>query len=410
MSDINLNSPRVYTSESVTEGHPDKVCDQISDAILDAILAQDPMGRVACETVVTTGMVLVFGEITTECYVDVPTIVRRVLTDIGYTRSVYGFEAETCAILQAIDEQSPDIAGGVNFAWEKRGVRKGLEPGRAIVVDKSQTGAGDQGMMYGYACTETEELMPLPIALANRLAARLAKVRKDSVLPFLRPDGKTMVTISYEGHRPVHIDTILISAQHDPDVTLEEIQDGITAQVIVPTVPENLFDDNTRILVNTSGRFVVGGPQGDSGLTGRKLIVDTYGGRIPHGGGAFSGKDPTKADRSGSYGARYVAKNLVAAGLATTCEVNIAYAIGMAEPLAVMVDSKGTGILPDARLSELARSVFDLTPDGIIDGLDLRRPIYRPTAAYGAFGRPELDLPWERLDRVAELRNRAGLA
>ena len=265
-------------------------------------------------------------------------------------------------------------------------------------------------MMYGYACTETEELMPLPIALANRLAARLAKARKEKVLPFLRPDGKTLVTISYEGHRPVHIDTILISAQHDPEVTLEEIQDGITKQVILPTVPENLFDDNTRILVNTSGRFVVGGPQGDSGLTGRKLIVDTYGGRIPHGGGAFSGKDPTKADRSGSYGARYVAKNLVAAGLATACEVNIAYAIGMAEPLAVMVDSKGTGVLPDARLSELACTVFDLTPDGIIDGLDLRRPIYLPTAAYGAFGRLELDLPWERLDRVDELRDRAGLA
>ncbi|MEW5763165.1 MAG: methionine adenosyltransferase [Bacillota bacterium] len=392
----------LFTSESVTEGHPDKVADQISDAVLDAILAKDPLARVACETLVTTGLVLVAGEITTECYVDIPEIVRRTVRDIGYTRAKYGFDADTCAVLTSIDEQSPDIAMGVNEAWE-------VKSGEALDDLFSRVGAGDQGMMVGYATDETPELMPLPITLAHRLARRLAEVRKQKILRYLRPDGKTQVTVEYDDDRPVRINTIVVSAQHHPDVGLDTIRKDIRTHVIEPVVPPRFLDEATRILVNPTGRFVLGGPQADCGLTGRKIIVDTYGGSARHGGGCFSGKDPTKVDRSASYAARYVAKNIVAAGLASRCEIQVAYAIGVARPVSIRVDTFGTGVVPEEKITRLVREHFDLRPAAIIHHLDLRRPIYRQTAAYGHFGRPDLDLPWERTDKAEILRSEAGL-
>lgn len=391
----------LFTSESVTEGHPDKIADQISDAILDAILAQDPDARVACETAVKTGLVLVFGEITTDCYVDMPHIIRETLREIGYTRAKYGFDCDTCAVLTAIEEQSPDIALGVDRALE---VKQG-DSGEEFDL----TGAGDQGMMVGYACRETPELMPLAISLAHKLAQRLARVRKERELPYLRPDGKTQVTIEYEDGIPLRADCIVVSAQHKPEVPLAVLKEDIIEHVVRPVVPAHLLDDRTRILVNPTGRFVVGGPQGDAGLTGRKIIVDTYGGYARHGGGCFSGKDPTKVDRSGSYYARYVAKNIVAAGLADRCELQVAYAIGVARPVSLMIDTFGTATIPEARILELVQRYFDFRPAAIISQLDLRRPIYRQVAAYGHFGRPELDLPWERTDRAALLREEAGL-
>lgn len=386
---------RFFTSESVTEGHPDKLCDQVSDAVLDAILAQDPEARVACEVSVTTGLLLVMGEISTSCYVDIPTIARETVRSIGYDRAKYGFDAETCAVLNSIQEQSPDIAVGVGRSLEAR--QASHDPYDAI-------GAGDQGMMFGYACDETEELMPAPIALAHSLARRLAQVRKDGTLPYLRPDGKTQVTVEYEDDRPVRVETIVVSAQHSPDISQKELAEDIIEHVVQAVIPADLMDEKTKILVNPTGRFVVGGPQGDTGLTGRKIIVDTYGGMARHGGGAFSGKDPTKVDRSASYAARYVAKNMVAAGLARRLELWISYAIGVARPLAIGVDSFGTGTLPDEELARLAAQVFDFRPAAIIERLQLRRPIYRQVAAYGHFGRSDLDLPWERLDLVPELR------
>lgn len=389
-----------FTSESVTEGHPDKMADQISDSILDAILAKDKYARVACETLVTTGMVHVVGEISTNCYVDIPHIVRETVREIGYTRAKFGFDCDTCGILVSLDEQSPDIAMGVDDALEKR----------AGETDERDTiGAGDQGMMFGYATNETDDYMPLPISLAHRLSRRLAAVRKDGTLAYLRPDGKTQVTVEYENGKPVHIDTIVISAQHSPDVTLEQIQKDILEYVIKPELPEGLFDENTKLFINPTGRFVVGGPQGDSGLTGRKIIVDTYGGMARHGGGAFSGKDPTKVDRSAAYASRYVAKNIVAAGLADKCEIQLAYAIGVAHPVSIHVETFGTGKLADDKIVELIRQNFDLRPAGIIDMLDLRRPIYKQTAAYGHFGRNDLNLPWEQTDKAAKLRLDAGL-
>ena len=390
----------LFTSESVTEGHPDKMADQISDAILDAIIAQDPQGRVACETLVTTGQVHVVGEISTKCYVDIPKIIRSTVQEIGYTRAKYGFDCHTCGILVSLDEQSPDIAQGVNQALEAREGEMGIE---------EATGAGDQGMMFGYATNETPEFMPLPIALAHRLARRLTEVRKNGTLPYLRPDGKTQVTVVYEDGKPVAVDTIVISTQHDEDVTLETIRKDLIEHVIKPIVPAELLSDGTRYFVNPTGKFVVGGPQGDSGLTGRKIIVDTYGGWARHGGGAFSGKDPTKVDRSAAYAARYVAKNIVAAGLAERCEIQLAYAIGVARPVSVMVDTFGTHKVAEEKIEELVSKHFDLRPAGIIKMLDLRRPIYRQTAAYGHFGRTDIDLPWEHTDKADVLRKEAGL-
>lgn len=388
----------LFTSESVTEGHPDKMCDQISDAILDALLEQDPMSRVACETATTTGLVLVMGEITTKAYVDIQRIVRDTIKEIGYTRGKYGFDAETCGVITAIDEQSADIALGVDKALEAKENEMSDEEIEAI-------GAGDQGMMFGYASNETEEYMPYPISLAHKLALQLTKIRKDGTLPYLRPDGKTQVSVEYdENGRPSRLDAVVLSTQHDPDVTQEQIHEDIKKYVFDVILPADMVDENTRFFVNPTGRFVIGGPHGDSGLTGRKIIVDTYGGYARHGGGAFSGKDCTKVDRSAAYAARYVAKNIVAAGLADKCEIQLSYAIGVARPTSVMVDTFGTGKLSDEKLTEIVREHFDLRPAGIIKMLDLRRPIYKETAAYGHFGRNDLDLPWEKLDRVEELK------
>ena len=382
-----------FSSESVTEGHPDKICDQISDAVLDAILAQDPNGRVACETCCTTGLVMVMGEITTSCYVDIPKIARQVILDIGYDRAKYGFDGQTCAILTSIDEQSADIALGVDQSLEAKAGEESLE-----------NGAGDQGMMFGYACDETPELMPLPISLAHALARRLTAVRKNGTLPYLRPDGKTQVTIEYDDDKPVRVDTIVVSTQHADEIPLSQIREDIIREVVRPVVPEGLLDENTRYFVNPTGRFVVGGPAGDSGLTGRKIIVDTYGGYARHGGGAFSGKDPTKVDRSAAYAARWVAKNVVAAGLAKRCEIELAYAIGVAHPVSIMIDTFGTGVLPDEKIAAAVEKVFDLRPTAIINRLDLRKPIYRPLAAYGHMGREDLGVSWEKTDMADALK------
>ena len=393
----------LFTSESVTEGHPDKICDQISDSILDAILSKDANARVACETTVTTGLVLVAGEITTSTYVDIPKIVRETIQGIGYTRAKYGFDAETCAVLTSIDEQSADIAMGVDQALEAR-------EGQMTDAEIEAIGAGDQGLMFGFACNETQELMPLPISLAHKLARRLTEVRKDDTLSYLRPDGKTQVTVEYdENGKPVRVDTIVISTQHHPDVTWEEIDRDLKEHVIKAVVPAELMDGETKFFINPTGRFVIGGPQGDAGLTGRKIIVDTYGGYARHGGGAFSGKDATKVDRSAAYAARYVAKNIVAAGLAEKAEVQLAYAIGVAQPVSISVDTFGTGKVSEDVLVELVRNNFDLRPAGIIKMLDLRRPIYKQPAAYGHFGRTDVDLSWERTDKAAALKEQAGL-
>ena len=394
---------RLFTSESVTEGHPDKVCDQISDAIVDAIYAQDPQGRVAAETTVNTGYAMVMGEISTDCYIDIPKIAREVILDIGYDKSDYGFDGHTCAIMTSIDEQSSDIAMGVDNALE---YKEGTLTDEATIA---ATGAGDQGIMFGFACSETPELMPMPISLAHKLAIQLTKVRKDGTLTYLRPDGKTQVTVEYDGDQVKRVDTVLISTQHDPDASLEQIRADLKKYVIDPIIPGDLLDDETKYFVNPTGRFVIGGPHGDSGLTGRKIIVDTYGGYARHGGGAFSGKDPTKVDRSATYAARYVAKNIVAAGLADKCEIQLAYAIGVAKPVSVLVDTFGTGRIDDDKISELVSEVFDLRPAAIIRDLDLRRPIYRQVAAYGHFGRTDIDVPWEHTDKAAVLKEKAGL-
>ncbi|MDM5229986.1 methionine adenosyltransferase [Lysinibacillus pakistanensis] len=398
-----MTNRRLFTSESVTEGHPDKICDQISDAILDAILEEDPNARVACETTVTTGLVLVAGEITTSTYVDIKGIVRDTVAEIGYTRGKYGFDAENLAVLVAIGEQSPDIAQGVDQALEAR-------EGSMTDADIEAIGAGDQGLMFGYACNETPELMPLPISLAHKLARRLTEARKSGELAYLRPDGKTQVTIEYdENNIPVRVDTIVISTQHDEEATLEQIQEDLKQFVIAPVVPSELLDANTKYFINPTGRFVIGGPKGDAGLTGRKIIVDTYGGYARHGGGAFSGKDATKVDRSAAYAARYVAKNIVAAGLAERAEVQLAYAIGVAQPVSIAVDTFGTGKVKESEIVEWVRELFDLRPAGIIKMLDLRRPIYKQTAAYGHFGRTDLNVPWEQTDKAEALRERARL-
>ena len=388
---------RFFTSESVTEGHPDKVCDQISDAILDAHLAQDPMARVACETIATTGMVLVMGEITSKAKVDYNQIVRDTIARIGYKDGACGFDARTCAVQIVLDQQSADIAMGVNDALEERGSG-----------ESDNIGAGDQGMMFGYACNETEELMPMPIALAHRLAKKLAEVRKRGELPYLRPDGKSQVTVEYENGKPKRIEAVVLSTQHSADVEQKTIREDLIKKVVDEIIPQDLLDENTKYFINPTGRFVIGGPEGDSGLTGRKIIVDTYGGYAPHGGGAFSGKDPTKVDRSAAYMARYIAKNIVAAGLAERCEIELAYAIGVAQPVSVPIDTAGTGKLPDSELEKIIRSQFDLRPAAIIKALNLRRPIYEQTAAYGHFGRTDVDLPWERTDRVEALRAAAN--
>jgi S-adenosylmethionine synthetase len=389
-------SRRLFTSESVTEGHPDKICDQISDAVLDEILKLDPQARVACETTCTTGIISIMGEITTECYVDFPKVARQVVLDIGYDRAKYGFDGTTCAVVTAIDEQSPDIAQGVNAGYENR------EQGESD--DENSTGAGDQGMMFGYACDETPELMPMPISLAHKMAKKLTAVRKDGILDYLRPDGKTQVTVEYDDDKPVRVDTVVVSSQHSPDVDIKKLREDIKREVILTTVPAELIDENTKFFINPTGRFVVGGPNGDSGLTGRKIIVDTYGGYSRHGGGAFSGKDPTKVDRSAAYASRWVAKNVVAAGLAKKCEVQLAYAIGVARPVSIMVDTFGTAVVDEEKIEKAIEKVFDLRPHAIIKQLDLRKPIYRKLAAYGHMGREDLGVSWENTDKADELK------
>ncbi len=393
---------RLFTSESVTEGHPDKICDQVSDAVLDAIYEKDPQARVACETAVTTGMVMVMGEITTNCYVDIPKVVRNTIREIGYDRAKYGFDCDTCSVLTSIDEQSSDIAMGVDKALEAKVGEMSEEQIQAI-------GAGDQGMMFGFACDETPELMPMPIMLAHKLTLKLTEVRKNGLVNYLRPDGKSQVTIEYDGDKPVRVDTVVISTQHGADVSHETIEQDIMEHVILPVIPKELLDEGTKYFINPTGRFVVGGPQGDSGLTGRKIIVDTYGGYARHGGGAFSGKDPTKVDRSAAYAARYVAKNIVAAGIARKCEVQLAYAIGVAKPVSILVDTFGTAAISEDKISELVNKHFDLRPAAIISKLNLRRPIYRKTAAYGHFGREDADFSWEKTDVADALKKDAGL-